>query len=228
LFLTVAVQMCRPNATVVLCQPAMGTRPGVDHERVALLEVVSSLGLRVDAVQSAAVRYVTPHFEAVSLRAAGHGVSIPTSWRRGDVLLLKRTDATIPPDRAATFGQEWHEVSFGPVCLKLSRLPTGLDLGELVAGDILPTVSRRDPLQRRIGLWTSGNRVFTVEHPDAIGELVKLCDADLASQRFSLSRTIAQARTLGLGSDVATRLFAVLRTELAEHTQLGGEHYERG
>jgi hypothetical protein len=37
LFLKVAAELCRPDATVVLCQPAGGTRPGVEQERVLLL-----------------------------------------------------------------------------------------------------------------------------------------------------------------------------------------------
>lgn len=226
-FLTVAAQACRPAATVLLCQPTIGTRPGVAQERDQLLESVAAVGLELSALRSGAVRYATPHFEAVSLQAAAQGFPVPVSWRKGDVLELTRTDSPPAGTAAGTGQREWREVRFGPVRLKLAQEPTGPDLGRITPQDVLPTVSRRDPLRTRIGLWTSGNRVFTLQHPDLITDLIARCERDRAAGQFTLSHTVTHAQTLGVGEDTAVRLFQLLRIELDEHPHSGGPTDER-
>lgn len=222
LFLAVAASMCRPNATVVLCQPASATRPGVTQERSVALKQLGALGLEFHRLYSGAVRYATPHFEAVSLRAAVDGVAIPLGWRRGDVLLLKRTESGLPAVSLQPSNDSWREVTFGPVRIKLAIRSTGVELGSLVPGDVLTTVSRRDPVRPHIGMWTSGNRIFTVANPDAIAKLIRMCEADLMAGQFDVDNVAANAGQLRLDSGVAGRLYAILSTELAEHTQLGG------
>lgn len=224
LFLGVAAEVCRPDATVVLCQPASGTRPGVEQERALLLDRVSVLGLDLHALRSGAVRYLTPHFEAASLRAAAREAGIPTSWRRGDVLLFKRLNSPVIFFRHSTQKAQWREVHFGPVRIKLAEQPTGTDVGSLVQGDVLATVSRRDPVRERVGMWTSGNRIFTLANPLAVGQLITLCNIDLMKSSFSLHNTLAHADTLDVSHSVATRLHHVLIIELAEHRQYGGTH----
>ncbi|MGH3852688.1 MAG: hypothetical protein ACRDR6_04155 [Pseudonocardiaceae bacterium] len=224
LFLRVAAEVCRPDATVVLCQPTGGTRPGVEEERALLLDRVSALGLDLYALRSGGVRYLTPHFEAVSLRAATCGASIPTSWRRGDVLLFKRLSGPVTILQHSAHGQQWREVHFGPVRVKLAERPTGTDVGSLVHGDVLTTVSRRDPVRKRIGMWTSGNRIFALANPLTIGQLITLCDGDLMENAFSLHNTLVHANTLGVSRDVAARLHHVLLVELTEHRKYGGTH----
>lgn len=149
LFLGVAAEVCRPDATILLCQPCSGTRPGVDQERALLLDRVSALGLDLHALRSGAVRYVTPHFEAASLRVAACEAVIPACWRRGDVLLFKRSTSPAAIFRSSVQNPKWREVRFGPVRVKLAERPTGSDVGSLVLGDVLTTVSRRDPVRSR-------------------------------------------------------------------------------
>lgn len=222
LFLRVAAELCRPGATVVLCQPASGTRPGVEQERALLVDRVSVLGLDLHVLRSAGVRYLTPHFEAVSLRAAARGANIPTGWRRGDVLIFKRLSRSVATVQNSAQDTQWREVRFGPVRIKLAEQPTGTDVGSLVRGDVLATVSRRDPARKRIGMWTSGNRVFTLANPLVIFRLITLCNADLMKNLFSLHNTLAHACTLGVSHDVAARLHHVLLVELTEHRKYGG------
>ncbi|MGH3770487.1 MAG: hypothetical protein ACRDRW_03660, partial [Pseudonocardiaceae bacterium] len=180
-------------------------------------------------LRSGGVRYLTPHFEAVSLQAAACGASIPTSWRRGDVLLFKRLSRSVTVFQHSAHdplsaGRQWREVHFGPVRVKLAERPTGTDVGSLVHGDVLTTVSRRDPVRKRVGMWTSGNRVFTLANPLAISQLIILCDGDLMENLFSLPNTLAHADTLGVSHDVAKRLHHALLVELTEHRKYGGTH----
>jgi hypothetical protein len=219
LFLGVAAEMCRLGARLILCQPTEGTRPGVAEERDALLAALPSLGLALDEVRSGAVRYVMPHFEALSLRTAVGDVQIPARWRRGDVLVLVRVGSVLRPQQRLREWQTWREATFGPVRIKLGERPTGEDLGELVTGDVMTTVSRRDPVREHIGLWTSGNRVFTLGSPEAIVKLISLCETDLMSGRFSLEPTMAHAELLGVDERVATKLFDLLQVEIREHCE---------
>jgi hypothetical protein len=168
------------------------------------------------------VRYLTPHFEAVSLRAATWGAGVPTSWRRGDVLIFKRLSSFVATFRDSPQDTQWREVCFGPVRIKLAEQPTGTDVGSLVQGDVLATVSRRDPVRKRIGMWTSGNRILTLANPLVIGQLIILCNTDLMKNVFSPHNTLAHADTLGVSRDVAARLHHVLLVELTEHRQYGG------
>lgn len=222
LFLRVAAELCRPDATVVLCQPAGGTRPGVEQERALLLDRVSALGLDLHTLRSGGVRYLTPHFEAISLRAAACGAGVPASWRRGDVLVFKRLGSFVAAFRDSPQGAQWREVCFGPVRIKLAEQSTGADFGSLVQGDVLAIVSRRDPVRKRIGMWTSGNRIFTLANPLAIGQLIILCNDDLIKNVFSPHKTLAHADTLGVSHDVARRLHHVLFVELTERRKYGG------
>jgi hypothetical protein len=79
-------------------------------------------------------------------------------------------------------------------------------------------------VRKRIGMWTSGNRVFALGNPLAIFQLIKLCNSDLMKNLFSPHNTLAHAGTLGVSHDVAARLHHVLLVELTEHRKYGGAH----
>src|SRR5262249_44212782 len=53
-------------------------------------------------------------------------------------------------------------------------------LAEIVPGDVLPSVSRRDPRSQNIALWTSGNRIFGSGAPALLGRVL---DAVVANER---------------------------------------------
>jgi hypothetical protein len=166
------------------------------------------------------VRYEMPHFELVSLRSAVPTIEVPSDWRTGDLLVLERSSA--PQSFPVILVQEapFSEKRFGPARVKLRRT-AGPDLSELVPGDVLDTVSRRDPIRSQIGLWTSGNRVFRLDDVAGIGKLIDFCHNDLMSATFGLDRTLQAAEQLGITADVARRLFSVLLLELQEHLQYG-------
>ncbi len=205
----------------MLCQPTLATRPGVAEERAALLDELPRLGFiyhRFIYHQAVArVRYQMPHFEASSLKMAAPDLFVPEDWRVGDVLTLEKISyATLLLKRVMP-AESWQEAIFGPVRIKLRRTEAP-NLGSLVPGDILDTVSRRDPIRKRIGLWTSGNRVFLLEDPESIGGLIELCHTDVMQSRFTLKRTLGHARTVGVDRRIARQLFDLLLIELQEHT----------
>lgn len=217
-FLAAASRICRDGGRLWLCQPTLATRPGVAAERRAVLEELTGFGLALEAVQAGAVRYRTPHFEAMSLRLAGADLVVPHDWRVGDLLLLRKMATPQMPALSRFGGAPWREACFGPVRIRLRATGVGHDLAPLVPGDVLDTVSRRDPVRPHIGFWTSGNRVYGLADPARIGSLIESCNSDLDVMQFTLSRTLGHAQRLGLSASIASRLFDVLLVELQEHT----------
>jgi hypothetical protein len=215
-FLVATSRICKAGARIVLCQPALATRPGVAEERAALLGELPRLGLICREVDAACIRYHMPHFEASSLKIAAPDLIIPDEWRVGDVLRLEKIRDVPSLPKCPTPTEFWREATFGPVRIKL-RKAGAPDLGSLVPGDILDTVSRRDPIRTRIGLWTSGNRVFSLEDYETIGRLIELCHIDVTQAQFTLRRTLSHARTVGVAEGIAQQLFDLLLIELQEH-----------
>ncbi|KJF18163.1 hypothetical protein AXFE_09080 [Acidithrix ferrooxidans] len=215
-FLDAASRVCSMGASVLLCQPSLATRPGVMSERAQLLELLPALGLlQVDEIIRS-IGYRTPHFEAMSLRASSVSVLVPDTWRHGDLLVLSKvgpTSLTLSPPKR----EEWSEVQFGPVRIKIRSSGVPTDLMSLVPGNVLKTVSRRDPVRQQIGFWTSGNRIFGVAHPKPLETLIEMCNDDLKHMQFTLSNIINHGRRIGFSSSVSRRLFDVLLLKLQEH-----------
>lgn len=215
-FVAAANRVCELGARIVLCQPTLATRPGVAEERAALLDELPRLGFLYREV-TARIRYQMPHFEASSLRVAAPDLLVPNDWRVGDVLILEKISDAAALLKPAVLAESWQDAIFGPVRIKLRRTEAP-NLGSLIPGDVLDTVSRRDPMRKRIGLWTSGNRVFSLEDPAAIGRIIELCHTDVMRSQFTLKRTLRHARTVGIDRHTAHQLFDLLLIELQEHT----------
>jgi len=164
-FLWASAQLCIVGGHVLLCIPPLGTRPGIEQERPELLEWAQAVGLDLVRVEPAAVRYASPPFEQNALRAEGlHGVA--TDWRCGDLaVFFRRCSESVSPPGRAGLPDEWVEERVGHASIRLRKKPDdGFEspmLASIVAGDILPSVSRRDARRFLVDVWTSGNRVFT-------------------------------------------------------------------
>lgn len=207
---------CAVGARIVLCQPTLATRPGIAEERAALLNDLPQLGYACRRIDVGRARYRTPHFEVTSLRAAMPDLPVPGDWRVGDVLILQKTGDPVRKPTPDLPTEAWLEVLFGSVRIKLRRTEPP-DLGEIVTGDVLDTVSRRDPIRDQIGLWTSGNRVFSLNQPAVFAKIIDLCHSDVMQSRFTIDRTLSHAKASGLDARTAQKLFDLLLIELQEH-----------
>lgn len=216
LFLAATSHACRQDACILLCQPTTATRPGVSEERAALLAELPRLGLAYVETRPTALRYVTPHFEAMSLRLALQDAQVPVDWRKGDLIALKKVAQVDHGELLVSSSDNWSEAQFGPVRIKIRRSGES-DLRSLVPGDVLDTVSRRDPVRQHIGFWTSGNRVYTLAHPASVGRFIELCDADFMHGSFTLARADEHAVELSIPECIYRKLFDILLTELEEH-----------
>lgn len=163
-FLWASCQMCRPDGFVLMSLPPLGTRPGIASERARFLTLADELRLRLVRLDEGVLPYLSPPFEQNALRADGTP-GVPIDWRRGDLVVFARTTAAQRPRPVPPPVEEaWCEAEVLGVRVRLRSQPEAgfVDprLVSLVAGDILPTVSRRDPRRRSVDVWTSGNRVF--------------------------------------------------------------------
>jgi hypothetical protein len=160
-FLWAAAKLTSVGGEVWTTFPGLGTRPDIEQERRELIAYASSIGLRMVDFRERVLRYDSPPFERAALEAAGLDC-IPLDWRSADLAVFVLS-AKIPGPRPETPArQEWDEVTAGPVRVRLRR---GRNLGiplleELVDGEVLASVSAREPLRNVADVWTACNRVF--------------------------------------------------------------------
>jgi hypothetical protein len=165
-FLQVASRLLTDAGALLLSCPGVTTRPNIPEERSRLLEVAAASGLVFESLLPQALEYESPPFEMSALRAAGLAGFDPL-WRLGDLLRFRRTPSRRRADvvtRRSRIGKDsWREVSFGRTRIRVNTKPvndTESILQPIVAGDVLDSVSTRDPRRIPANVWTTTNRVF--------------------------------------------------------------------
>lgn len=157
--------LCRVGGYVLVSLPPVGTRPGLQSEREQLFATVAPLGLILERIEASRLPYRSPPFERNALRATGI-IGAPVDWRRGDLAVFKKVKPTTRscPRSTKPSCLEWSEVTIDAARMRMrQRREVGFSdprLIYLVSGDVLPTVSRRDPRRSAASVWTVGNRVF--------------------------------------------------------------------
>jgi dihydroorotase-like cyclic amidohydrolase len=96
-------------------------------------------------------------------------------------------------------------------------------LRSIVPGDILPSVSRRDPRRANADVWTSGNRIFAC---GGTSTLVTIIDALAARQMPEVAVEVQEGRTLAAGeaalvATAAQQVQDVVKWESAEFRNSG-------
>ncbi|OKH32380.1 hypothetical protein NIES2119_26465 [[Phormidium ambiguum] IAM M-71] len=176
-FLWTACQLCKIGGHILISMPPIGTRPGMKREWANTLEWAQQIGLTLVKLEAAALSYITPPFELNGLRAEGlHAVS--REWRRGDLAVFCRSHQTQVP-RPTLLPQEdsWiEEVLLGVrVRVRQPDLSGFADpsLISVVPGDVLQSVSRRDPRRQLADVWTSGNRIFACQGRGVLRQILR-------------------------------------------------------
>jgi hypothetical protein len=169
--LAAAAAACRADGVVLASLPPLGTRPSAESDRDAAVRFAGRLGLDLIDYLPLAIGYDTPFVETNALAAAG--VFAPSQWRRGDLIIFRKSRRPTRPISALRGRRrEWIETSIGRMRLfiKPEQSPTtGLEgLIPTIDGDILPSVSRRDPRRRGTQVWTSGNRAFRTDNANLV------------------------------------------------------------
>jgi hypothetical protein len=226
-FLTVAATIVRSRGTILLSWPAEGTRPGISADWEIVHERATALGLSCVSRERLALRYATPFFEARAMQAAL--LPVMSAWRRADVAIFVRNGKG-SVDVAPYHSTQWLKTRFGSLDVR-ARRSNGISaiadpkLCNLIEGDVLPTVSRRDPRRDSAIVWTGGNRIFGCTRPDLLTAI-----AAGLSRGASGGTAVAQAvgRTLSVDEEEwAVEAEAQIRnlesSEAAEYDALHGE-----
>lgn len=162
-FIWAAAQLVEVGGSVLLSFPPVGTRPYIEDEWKRTQNFAQQLGLTLRE-KSLSLKYVSPPFEQNALRAAHHQYVQP-DWRPGILVLFEKTgECQEPRPSSEVCHTKWSEQSvlgvrwrFRPQQQPIVCRPL---LVEAVPGDILDSVSRRDPRRAKGDVWTSGNRIF--------------------------------------------------------------------
>ena len=185
-FLWAAAQLVQPGGFVFLSFPPLGTRPLIEEEWSRTEEFAQQLGLTVTE-QTGALKYVSPPFEQNALRAAQHKY-VHAHWRPGILVLLEKTgECRISRPAAQSDREQWIEQSLLGVRWRFRRqhLADGHPLlNELVSGDILNSVSRRDLRRTSADVWTSGNRIYRCQNTTHLALIAKALAAGIRPDTY--------------------------------------------
>lgn len=224
-FLWAAASLVGDGAEIWASFPPAGTRHTVDQETSDVLKAAGGYGLELIDRRPDAVRYLSSPFELASHRAARLG-GIPPDWRVGELVRLRRTQRPVglrPPPAAAEDVWSPFAIEEIPVWVREGR-PSGdaIDQGLLhsvVAGDVLHSVSRRDPNRARVDIWTSLNRVWASTNPLALQAICRALaerSDSLAAVQADLSRELGPAEREHVRA-VADHLSGIVKREREEH-----------
>lgn len=184
--LAAAAHACRPKGVVLIGLPPDGARPSAKADREAVIAFAQRLGLVLVDHAPLSIRYETPFFERNALRAVG--ICPPPQWRRGDLIVFRKTRASLRPPASSGRCRDWIEVGIGRMRLFIrdagESRSDGAHLASLVEGDILPTVSRRDRRRGAANIWTSSNRIFRADSPQLVLEAALSCVGEATGSGF--------------------------------------------
>jgi hypothetical protein len=224
---------CRTGGFILASIPPLGTRPGIAEERTKLLEFSSRLGLDLIGIQPAQLPYRSPPFERNALHAVG-AAGTPVDWRRGDLAVFaKRGSPRSPrPTVSSSAGAAWCDVSFSAPRVRVSPKQSGgfsdPRLSPIIEGDVLPTVSRRDPRRKAARVWTSGNRVFACRGSDiflVVARALASGHAPRTRVEDHLGRRLAPAEA-EMTTEAAMQLMTLVLSEERELWAYAGETQE--
>jgi hypothetical protein len=205
--------------------PPVSTRPGIKQERDRVKAAAAEFGLELLGIFEAILRYQTPFFETNAMRAAG--TATPNHWRLGDLGVFRRTERVSGLRPTLDTEPPWAERSIGLTRFRLRpKQSIGFpspELRSIVPGDILPSVSRRDPRRANADVWTSGNRIFAC---GGTSTLVTIIDALAARQMPEVAVEVQEGRTLAAGeaalvATAAQQVQDVVKWESAEFRNSG-------
>jgi hypothetical protein len=212
-FLWAAAQLVEVGGSVLLSFPPVGTRPYIEDEWKRTQKFAEQLGLTL-LEKSLCLKYVSPPFEQNALRAAHHQY-VQRDWRPGVLVLFEKTGECREPRPASDVCYpRWSEQSLSGVRWRFRPQQQPIVcrplLVEAVPGDILDSVSRRDPRRAKADVWTSGNRIFASPNTASLEWIAKALASGIRPDTYVsgvLQRKLSQAERRDVflaAKDVAT------------------------
>ena len=168
-FVWLAARCLEVGGILAISIPPINTRPDIDIERLSWFQFCQQQGLCLENLFANHLEYTMPFFEFNAFRAGGIKNILPF-WRKGDFAIFKKIkEQHSERKQYEEKASGWIEKEIDTIRIRIK--PGEKDKGEafsyvsLVKGDILPTVSSRDPRRNEANVWTSGNRIFKVSNP---------------------------------------------------------------
>ncbi len=170
-FIWLASRCIKLGGRLIISIPPFNTRPGIDKERIAWFTFCQQQGLCLESLSPGRLEYAMPFFEWNAVRIAG-ALTNPF-WRHGDLAIFQKLKSHFverPDYEEQNLGWREVEINSCRIRIKIDEdvtdcSPEKLDIDALVASQILPSVSSRDPRRREANIWTSGNRIFSTNNP---------------------------------------------------------------
>jgi hypothetical protein len=180
LFLWAALRNVCVGGNILLSFPPEGTRPSAARDLADIITWGRNAGAELVSQRRGCLPYRSPLFEVNAL-AAGGLTAVPLDWRRGDLIVFRKTAAIqvarpVIPELEA----HWREFRFGCVRLRIRKGEDGLSSRMLRAVGkraVLPSVSTRFPRRHLANVVTTGNRFFHITSPNSMSA----CCDDLSS-----------------------------------------------
>jgi len=208
-FLLAALRRSRQGTRVFLSVPGTGTRPGIRQQWKELVRWAETNGLRLLDYDQSALPYISPLFERNALRSVGID-TYPSDWRQGDLAVFEVDGTICLPALTGRIEGRWKEVRFGKVRLRIrADVFSGWgspELRSVVPGDILPSVSRRDPRLKSVAVWSSGNRAFGCDGCFAfwkIAEAVSLDECAVSALSAAIGTALSESQRKEVRSAVS-------------------------
>jgi hypothetical protein len=184
-FLIAASAVMRTGSLLFICLPSETTRPTAKEDVAAAIARAQSVSLRWQGVRSGGVKYLRPRFERLAHEAKGL-LGVPDDWRVADLHIFERTDSE-PSTHHPLHGADikWVEVVIGSSRIRIRidgarerHDPTEVPLlGEIIPGDVLDSVSGRDPRRGLANVWTDGNVVWHTHQPTLVLAILQAVSA---------------------------------------------------
>jgi hypothetical protein len=176
-FVWLASRCLQVGGTLGISLPPINTRPNIDRERLDWFKFCLTNGLSLESLYAQKLQYAMPFFEFNAFKAAGLDNILPI-WRKGDLAIFRKI-RSINKNRPVLAEKisKWIEIEINGVRIRvkkgLSKGAKEMKIESIVEKDILPTVSTRDKRRELANVWTSGNRIYTVNNPDQFIKLLK-------------------------------------------------------
>ncbi len=226
-FLAVAGSLLTPNGVLLCTWPAEGTRPNIGEDWGWLMRAANLAGLELVAHDELVLRYATPFYEGMALRAGS--LPVLAAWRRANLLRFVRNQNAIPPQQTTLVDARWKRVRYRSLrvrCRMTDIVSRRADvrLEQLVENEILPSVSRRDLRRSLATIWTAANRIFRCARGDLVAKVIECLEQGRPARvacEDTLQRTLDEQETTWL-HELIERIQILERSEAEEYRALHG------
>jgi len=186
-FIEAARGFLEPSGVLLLTCAPLSTRPGMREEWERVIAQASALGFQLFGEEDHAISYLSPLFEQNAFSAAG----VPqtsSGWRHGRLAIFQCVSQMRHSERLSNAEMPaWREFVIGDVRIRVKVKTGGSSarpvLRNVVMGDILPSISRRDPRRDLVDAWTSGNRVFSCDCTSVLIGVLEEVEANVEQGR---------------------------------------------